>query len=236
MNRLFIRPLLATVCAAMFCIGTDSVAASDEVPFPEVVPVEKSEKSENPAEDLAETLPWADTVQSPEEAYLYRIHSDAYYHLVAFSDTGDVVQLHDASRWSVHPSQRHVVLYWVQSDDIFIKPSSSCFSSYRYVLHNRTTQQAVEVNLISPPLPMGAYTFRIVNIEPYARWVQLSDNTVWQIDSQDKNFLYWQIGQRVLVGVNNQWRSAALPHILINVDMYKEPYSQADFYGYPVGY
>ncbi len=103
-------------------------------------------------------------------------------------------------------------------------------------LHNRTTNQAVAVNLINPPLPMGAGTFRIVNIEPYARLVHLSDNTVWQIDSQDFNFPYWKIGQRVLIGVNNNWRTASFPHILINVDMYKEPYSQGIFYGYPVGY
>jgi hypothetical protein len=234
MNRLFVRPFLTIVCTIFLCMGLNSLFAEDEVPFPEVEPVEKPAV---PVEELTEVLPWSQVLgYNQDDAYLYRIHNDAYYHLSALSDNGDVVQLHDASKWSVAYSQRHIVMHWVQSDDLFIKPRSSCFSSYHYVLHNRTTNQAVEVNLIHHPLPMGAYTFRIVNIEPYARLVQLSDNTVWRVDSNDYNFPYWQIGNRVLVGVNNNWRTASLPHILINVDMYQEPYSQADFYGYPVGY
>lgn len=234
MNHLFIRPLLAIVCITALCIGTAYIYATDELPFPEVLPVEKTEVS---AEELTETLPWDQTLgYNQDDAYLYRIHKDAYYHLVACSDNGNVIQLHDASKWSVQYNQRYTVLKWVQNDDLFIKPSSSCFSPYRYVLYNRNLQQAVEINLIKPPLLMGAFTFRIVNIEPYARLVQLSDNTIWQIDPQDFNFPYWQIGQRVLIGVNNNWRSSPLPHIIINVDIYKEPYSQSDFYGYPVGY
>jgi hypothetical protein len=233
MNRLFIRHLLAVVCTTFLCVGTVYAAETEEVPFPEVVTVEKPE---HPAAELTEALPWVQSIgYNPDDAYLYRIHNDAYYHLVAYSDTGDIVQLHDASKWFIHYNQRYLVLQWVQSDDIFIKPQASCFSSYQYVLHNRTLQQTVEANLINPPLPMGAFTFRIVNIDPYARLVHLSDNTVWQIDFKDRHFPYWQIGQRVLVGVNNNWRSAPRPHILINADIYKEPYSQADFYGYPVG-
>lgn len=171
-----------------------------------------------------------------DQPYLSRIHKDAYYHPVAISDTGDVVQLQDASTWSVHPSQQKQILYWASDDDIFIKPSSSCFSMYSYILFNRTTDRAVGVNLINPPLPMGEATFRIINIEPYARLVQLSDNTVWQISANDPYFSSWRIGQRILVGVNNNWRTAAFPHIFVNVDLNREPYSTGDFYGYPIGY
>ena len=235
MYRLFSRPFLALFCTTVSCISTAFVAATDEIPFPEVIPVEKPDL-QAPCEELAEVLPFIRALGYDDEAYLQRIHKDAYYHLLAFSDTGEIVQLHDTSKWFVHPSQRHIVLKWFQSDELFIKPCSSCFSSYQYVLYNRKSQEAVEVNLKSSPLPMVAHSFRIVNIEPYNRLVQLSDNTIWQIDSQDYHFAYWQIGQRVLVGVNNGWRAAPLPHILINVDLQKEPYSQADFYGYPVGY
>lgn len=211
---------------ALFCLGTASVSISaQENIFPEV----------NPIAQLLTQGP-AIGPHPQDDAYLYRIHNDAYYHLATISDNGDLVQLHDASKWSVHPNHRKTVMYWVGNDDIFIKPYASCFSSYRYVLYNRTLRQIAEVNLVNPPLPMGEATFRIVNIEPYARLVQLSDNTIWQIDSRDGSFPHWQVGQRLLVGVNNRWRTAALPHILINVDMYKEPFIQADFYGYPVGY
>ncbi len=232
---MIVRPFLATLCTFFLCIGTTALSANNEWKVPNLVHSEDSVPSM--FQDLVETLPWMQQVgYDADEAYLYRIHNDAYYHLVAFSDNGDIVQLQDASKWSVHPSQRNTVLYWVQSDDIFIKPRSSCFSFYKYVLYNRTTKQAVEVNLFNPPLPMGAYTFRIEHIDPYARLVHLSDNTVWQIDGSDSNFSYWQIGQRVLIGLNNHWRNAKLPHILINVDMYKEPYSAADFYGYGASY
>lgn len=232
MNRLFVRPFLATFFSILLCLGSHEIFAQDfeESSFPKITRVEEENLSANSIHTLAEAVG-----QFDDSYYLQRIHSDAYYHLVAYSDNGDVVQLHDASKWSIRSSECQKVLYWVQSDDIFIKPSASCFSSYKYVLHNRTTNQAVGANLISPPLPMGAYTFRITNIQPYERLVLLSDNTVWQVGS-DSKFSRWQIGQRVLVGVNNQWRTAPLPHILINVDLSGEPYSEASFYGYPVGY
>ncbi len=235
MNRLFVGRLLVNLCTALLYMSTtSSVYADEQNSFPEMIHVEQEESL---VENMSETVNWA--IESfdygNDSQYLQRIHNDGYYHLVAFSDTGDVVQLHDASKWEVQSSGRAKVLYWVQSDDIFIKPSFSWFSSYQYVLHNRTTNQAVEVNLINPPVPMGAYTFRIVNIDPYQRLVLLSDNTVWQVGS-DSNFSYWQIGQRLLVGVNNKWRTAQFPHILINVDQSGQPYSQAVFYGYSTAY
>ncbi len=239
MKYLSLRSLLAVMCMTGLCVGTNHLFAVDEVPFPDVEPIEKvvNEIEENPASDLVETASWIEAfAYQSEDAYLYRIHKDAYNHLFAFSENGEVVQLYDSSKWTVHPSQRYMVLQWVQSDDLFIKPYSSCFSPYRYVLYNRTTKQAVEVNLINPPESMGAFTFHIVNIEPYARLVHLSDNTIWKISNSDQNFPYWQKGQRILIGVNNGWHSATYPHVLINVDMYKEPCSQGEFFGYPVGY
>lgn len=217
-----------TICS-LALVYSASLVAEEENTFPEVVRVEQTEGENSGLADLfSQQIGY-----HPDDAYLYRVHNNTYSHLFSFSDNGDVVQLHDGSKWEVHPGQAYAVLSWTQSDNIFIKPRSSCFSSYKYVLHNYTLQQAVEVNLIYPPF---ALTFRIVNIEPYARLVQLSDNTVWQIDATDPTFPYWQIGQRLMIGLNNHWRSAPLPNILINVDIYNEPYSQGNFYGYPVGY
>lgn len=231
MNRLFVRPILFALCGAFLCIGMN-VSANEAMTFPEVTTIEqdlKQDSVESFSEMFSENLGY-----SNDSHYLQRIHSDGYYHLVSYSDTGDVIQLHDASKWEIQRNGRQKVLYWVQSDDIFIKPVASCFSFYKYVLQNRTTNQVVEANLINPPLPMGANTFRIVNIQPYERLVLLSDNTVWKVAS-DSNFAYWQIGQRLIVGVNNKWRTASSPHILINVDISGHPYSEAMFYGYPVG-
>jgi hypothetical protein len=78
---------------------------------------------------------------------------------------------------------------------------------------------------------MGGYTFRILNIEPHQKLVHLSVGTVWQVNPRDRNFHQWQIGHRLIIGVNNNWKAAEMPHILINVDLYKEPYAEADFRG-----
>lgn len=225
MSRNILCSILAVLSTTF--LMAESAVPNEKNPFPEVISANNFDSSL----EAGEMLPFLESIHSADDPYLYRIHNDAYYHIVAFSDNGDVVQLHDASKWSVHPSQSQMVLYWVRNNDIFIKPRSSCFSSYQYVLYNRTTQQAVEVNLITPPLPRGDNTFRIVNIEPFTRMVQLSDNTAWVISPDDDNFPYWQIGQRVLIGVNNHWRTAPLPNILINVDLYGEPYSEGNFYG-----
>ena len=169
-----------------------------------------------------------------DEAYLYRLHTDAFHHLAALTDSGDIVQLYDSSRWYVNPSQRYTVLNWVQSDELFIKPCASWFSSYKYVLFNRMTGQAVEVNLASPPVSMGTNTLYVVNIDVYQQLIQLSDNTVWSIKMSDSAFANWQIGQRVLVGVNNNWRYDAYPQILINADASNKPYCLVNYYGFGV--
>lgn len=171
-----------------------------------------------------------------EDPNLSRIHLDAYYHLAAISDNGDVVQLNDASKWSVRSNDRNKVMYWVGNDDIWIKPNAKCFSFYKYVLYDRNTGETADVNLISPPLPMTEVTYRVVNIDYNSRLVQLSDNTVWQIDAYDRQFPYWEVGHRIVIGVNNEWRTAIYPQILINSDLYREPYSKAEFFGYPIGY
>lgn len=222
---------LLKTCVSLTVLSTASLFC-DPAPFPEVVKNETQKSSY--LSDFQKQISY-----NPEDAYLHLVHNDTYYHLVAFSDNGDIVQLHDASKWAVHPSQRMTVLYWVQADNIFIKPNNSWFSffsSYKYTLFNHTLQQSVEVNLIEPPLPMGAQTFRIVNIEPASRMIHLSDNTIWQIDPTDRNFPYWQIGQRIVIGLNNYWSQNPFVNIFINVDLYGQPYSQGNFFGYPVSY
>lgn len=235
MNHLFVRSFLTTFCSALLCLGSAFIFAEQEEAFPEVMLIEQ--ENENQVENIKEMISLTESTigNFNDSYYLQRIHNDGYYHVVSFSDTGDIVQLHDGSEWLVEWNGQGKVVRWVVSDDIFIKPTASCFSSYKYVLHNRTTNQAVEVNFKpSVPLPMNAYVFRIINIEPYQGLVLLSDNTVWKV-KKGYPFSRWQIGQRILVGVNNLWREAIFPHILINVDMSGEPYSQALFYGYPAG-
>ena len=232
MKRLFARPFLTAFCSTLLCIGSSMIFANSQENF--FSEMRQGKQAKDLAHHFAERSPLTEMGHFNDGYYLQRIHTDSYYHLVAYSDNGDVVQLHDASKWEIEWKVCEKVLRWEPRDDIFIKPCASWFSRYKYVLYNHTKNQAVEANLINPPLPMGAYTFRIVNIQPYERLVLLSDNTVWQVNS-DAYFPYWQVGQRVMVGVNNKWRTAPFPHILLNVDLSGEPYSEAAFYGYSAG-
>lgn len=236
------EPVIVKEAEMVALSAQETIDLPDEEATPEAFPeFACSEESTRPVEleegiigDLAEEV-----VFFADAPYLYRIHNDAFYHIAGYSDTGSVIQMHDASKWDVHPRQQSQVIGetiglnrgWLTNDDIFIKPRSSCFSSYGYVMHNITKGEAIEVNLRTPPLPMGAYTFRILNIEPYLKRVHLSDGTVWQVNQNDRNFPHWQIGQRIIIGVNNNWKTAEMPHILINVDLYKEPYAEADYLG-----
>lgn len=160
--------------------------------------------------------------------YLYRIHPYAYYHPVATSASGDNIQLHDGSLWYVHPYQKNRVRYWVQSENIFIKPNAACFSMYKYVLQNRDTQEVIEVNYLGDQAFPGMYTHWIVEIDFFNKKVYLNDNTVWQIRSSEYAFNKWRVQDRLIIGVNNRWRHAAYPHILINTSMTGAPYCEAD--------
>jgi hypothetical protein len=71
----------------------------------------------------------------------------------------------------------------------------------------------------------------IIRLNPYARLVQLSDNSVWQVGSDGMLDEPWEVGQRVIVGVNNKWRTGTYPHILINADIARKPYKIASYYG-----
>lgn len=227
MKQKLTKVFLAGLSAILISFNFHSLIAQElEVnSFPEVI-------IENHPSDGELTSTLIENLGSFSDSYfLQRIHPNGYYHLVAYSDNGDTVQLHDASKWSIQSSGRKKVLYWVTNDDIFIKPSASCISLHRYVLHNRTINQVVWANLISPPLPMGSNTFRIVNFEPYQSLVLLSNNTVWKVHPNLGSS--WKIGQRVIIGVNNHWRTAKHPQIIINADSWSVPFCEAIFYGYP---
>lgn len=220
MNRFFIRPMLALIGAA--CLCASAAFATPEASLP--------------TKGLKSSLDAAKTASGDiYNSYLERVHPSAYYHLYAFTDTGHEIQLHDDSRWAVRPSHQNIVLRWVQNDALVLKPSAACFPWSKFVLFNCTTQETIDVELLYP-VSMSNYTVYIVDIDPYNRLVRLNDNTIWSVDSQDKYFGYWQIGHRLLIGVNNGYRSAPLPHILINIDLANQPYSKADFYTSSVYY
>jgi hypothetical protein len=167
-----------------------------------------------------------------EDVYLSRIQNDAYYHIEAYSENGNIAQLYDDSIWEINSSDQHKVLQWRKRDEIFIKPCCRCFSFYPYVLYNRQRNEVVEATLEKVSSIPLEKTFYIIAIDSDSRLVQLNNYTIWQIDSKAYNFRYWKIGQRILIGVNNHWRTAVFPHILINADVSGKPHSKAIFAGY----
>lgn len=229
------RLLLSALC--VFTMGALSAEETNQEELITLTPAEEAEiQSQRTALMPAELLKSSGLVASmyhhdDDAPYLHRIHTNAYYYPVAVTGNGSKVQLHDASVWHVHPYHAEAVRNWVSSDPIFIKPKSSCFSMYQYVLHNRVTQEAVEVNLAEPPLPTGLYTRWVIGFsgDAYNRIVYLNDNTAWCVNPNDYSYNKWQVGHRVIIGVNNKWRVTDYPHILINTNIYGSPYCEADF-------
>lgn len=205
-----------------------SLAADEPSSFPEVQKVENLDDKtlENPENTSEEAV----SKGIFDSYYLGRLHADSFNHIFGYSWDGSTVEMLDGSKWNIATGQ-YLVTHWVKSDDIFIKPAL-WYASTKYVLHNYTLDETVEANLYDLPSYAG-YTYNIINIDYYQGLIILSDNTVWQMNPSD-NYSNWQIGDRVIVGVNNYWRTASYPQILINVEIALEPYCSAIFYGYPL--
>lgn len=171
------------------------------------------------------------------EMFGHRLHADAEYHIFAYSKSGDVVQLHDSSKWEIHSHDQAKVKEWRKSQTVFLKPAyssfwPSMFITYNYVLYNKSLNEVAGARLILAPPPEGVNTFTVADTDPYHKIVQLNDGTNWQMDPDDSGFSEWKKGNRVLVGVNNQWHTDPYPHILINADLSGRPYCKATYYPY----
>lgn len=222
--------LLATSCLfALSLIATTEVAPI-VLPQNDEMNIQAQRFAVTPADVLEDyTLANLFGGNNDDAQFMQRIHPDCYYYPYAVTSSGDNIQLHDASRWYVHPYNRNAVKEWDLGDLLFIKPNASCFSSYAYVIQNRRTQQVVEVNLLHAPNDAVSSNFIIAGIDRENRLAYLNDGSVWKINPKDVSFRLWQVGQRVLVGLNNYWRTNAYPHIIINASIYKAPYCEADF-------
>jgi hypothetical protein len=169
-------------------------------------------------------------LQGQDAPYLHRIHPNAYYYPISYKFNGEKIELSDGSIWYVHPYYRTTIMRWALTDAIFIKPNAAWFSAYRYVLQNRVTGDVVEVNLEMQPLFSSIFARWIVDVDYLNGAVVLNDGSLWFINFADRNlFNQWLIGDRIVVGVNNHWKVAAYPHILINTNIAPVSYCEADF-------
>jgi len=234
MNLKFTPILKNSIFSLLICISSALTAsvADDRFSANDIFKIEEQRLSETPKEILEQCIPKLN--YNKDDAYLNRIQKLAYTFAVATINGGQKLKLLDESVWVINPVQRYQIRDWVQSHALFIKPNASCFSRYPYVLYNRETYQAVEAQFVEMPHDYNYYRQQIEKIDSYNRIIQLddADKTIWQISFSDSGFNHWAEGDFIIVGVNNDWRIATYPHILINTSIKQAPYSEASFAGY----
>ncbi len=217
----------------IICMSTFSIISAGEnrISTADILKIEEQRLSEIPKNVIEQLIPKMS--YSNDASYLNRINKLAYTFAVTSIDAGQKLQLIDESIWAINPVQRYQTKKWTQEHTIFIKPNASCFSRYPYVLYNRDTSEAVEVQFVSMPTTFNFYRQKISKIDPVNHVVELDDaeRTVWQISLSDTGFNYWSEGDYIIVGVNNDWRIANNPHILINTSITQAPYCEAEFIG-----
>jgi len=227
------RSLASLLCVGLFSIGALNANVEARKPLTsfEQHKIDEERLSHFPEELLQNNGFFSGTEDFKDYRYLDFVHPDVNMYLTGCSDYGDLIQFHDGSEWSVGFFSRGIVKEWASNDLLYIKPKNSWFSYYNYVIQNRTTNESIDVNLVSVPLFPVVYTLEIVNLDPTLKVVQLSDGTLWQINKTDYAFKYWKLGDRLIVGVNNYWRMDSYVHILINTTYYNNPYCEANYIG-----
>lgn len=222
------RALLMGLCGLLLCTA---VQANEVRPAGEGDVQTEEERIALMPQDLLEQIEMTSLTRQmyyDDSQYLQRIHPYAFYSVSALKGPGDYAKLQDGSVWHVHPYYRSIIKSWAQDQVIFIKPDASCFSMYRYVLHNRATNEIAKVNYVEAQDPLYMATVYLVSgIDSSRNIVYLNDGTAFQMNPYNSSFKKWWIGDRIIVGVNNKWREAAYPHVLINASIDKAPYCEA---------
>lgn len=154
------------------------------------------------------------------------IHPDSYHYPFSHAYNGEDITLNDYSSWYVHPWDRIKVLNWAATDLIFIKPNTSWFSSYKYVLHNEMLNESIDVNYIANS---NLTTYWILDIDYYNGSIILSDGTYWPLNSSDYSvYKFWRPGDLIIVGLNDMWRNGLYQYILINAQFTNAPYCESN--------
>lgn len=165
------------------------------------------------------------------------VHNNAYHHIESFSENGDSVKLENGTRWVVNLNRYVSVLDWVQSDNIFIMPNRDLnwffIKPFKFILFNHTLQQSVEADLEFPYWDESSQT-RILKIDHSDNLILLSDNTIWNVNGgYFSGFDSWKIGDRVVIGLNHR-NFNSFVNIIINIDLNKRTFLEANYFGYPL--
>lgn len=144
-------------------------------------------------------------------------HPGVFYHPVGMSALCDQVTLNDGSVWDVHYADRYKIMGWMPTDCVVISANDAWFSTYKFLMTNQVTGDAIEVNMVQGPFYNGLSTHWVVAIDYYNQQMILEDGTLWKISSSDYMIMkHWIVNDTVMIGVNTSWFSS-YPNILINV-------------------
>lgn len=167
------------------------------------------------------------TQKEKHEFQGYYLHPLTYHHPERYKN--NLIQLKDSSIWSILSEDREIINNWKKSHELFIQPVHSSFwpdffIQYNYALYNLNEDAVVSVFL--KQIENNALFIEIIDIA--SKTIYLNDKTMWKIDEK-ADISNWKMGQRILIGVHNQWRTFPYPQILINADLYYHPYISAVF-------
>lgn len=145
-------------------------------------------------------------------------HPGAYHFAFSIGVYGDTLTTEDGTVWNIHPADSYKVFNWLASDTIVVMPNHAWFSSYGYCLVNLNTDTAVEatIRLYVKPAYHTVFNHRVVLIDDFYHKIWLEDGSVWSILSYDYQPIHWQVGDTVIIGINDGWYLNTNPNILIN--------------------
>jgi len=177
----------------------------------------------------------ATPLPSSQALFFERIHPHAYHKILNITAEGKWAELEDGSIWEVHPLQQEQLLTWHMDDHVIIKPRATCCSLFQYVIHHMAKSETVEVNIVRAPITIHPETFVIQSIDKENKLLSMRDQTIWHFAHVGWRSWSWKVGDTIVIGVNNYWRIAEMPHILINTSVPYTPYIEAEFIGYTSG-
>jgi hypothetical protein len=150
--------------------------------------------------------------------YFSSSHAAAYQHTKAISATGETVELHDGSIWTVASRDAHLVADWKNGQTIVIVQNRDWFdwfSKCDFKLVNQFTGDYARAKISLGPLLNNKHTHWVVDIQ--GSLVVLEDGTTWSIYSADAEILSsWLRDDVVIIGINDGWFRSFNPNLLIN--------------------
>lgn len=144
--------------------------------------------------------------------FAYNIEEQCYHKLSGISQQGEI-SFSDGTLWEVNPYDMFKLRWWKKNDIIVVRKNRIGVNDYQYKLCNITFGNKVEVNLVH--FVDHSQHLKVVFIEGLC--VILSDGSSWKTS----NDVAWNIGDIIIVGLNNPCQQSAYQYILINANIYK---------------